>query len=222
MTQQTALKYLPYFYQDEQEPFPIKRIGYAFLDADGPSPSFRRYIALPENVQFVIEYAIFWDYDIQHLYDLEHAWVYVGADGEVINVEGSAHGWFLNMFRLGGPLEEQTHAPLYLQPGKHAMMPMAAFAQMYPDYLTACNQKAGSAGLLVTDLFKDKIEKPENADENVRRYVQKNYRFTPTLQYISSPVADQDVVPMDDLLEWIPVRIREVLHTITQAVEAEK
>jgi hypothetical protein len=36
-----------------------------------------------------IEYAIWWDWDIGHLYELEHVWVYLDADRQVIRGEAS-------------------------------------------------------------------------------------------------------------------------------------
>ena len=32
----------------------------------------------------LIEYAVYMDYDIQHLYELEHMWVAVGEDGTTV------------------------------------------------------------------------------------------------------------------------------------------
>ena len=111
-----ALRYLPFFYADEKEPFPICRIGYAVLRENGPSPSFNRTITLPRGAALAIEYAIYFDYDIQHLYDLEHCWVFIDAGGGILDAEGSAHGAVFNVLRLCEGLRDGTHIPLYLQP----------------------------------------------------------------------------------------------------------
>ncbi len=219
---QMALKYLPCFFQNEKEPFPIRRIGYHIFLESGPSPSFRRTVKFEETTAFVIEYAIFWDYDIQHLYDLEHVWIYVGQDGQILQAEGSAHGWFLNMDRLGGRPLEQTHMPIYLQPGKHAMMPYGDFSRIYPDYLIACDGEAGKMGMLVTDIFKGKIEKAPGMDARVEKYILENYRFIPSLRFIPSEVADEQVVPLEELLNWIPGRLATVIQSEILPWEEQK
>src|SRR5690606_40547573 len=71
---------------DRMEPFRPVAVGYHVFYESGPSPSFPRVVELgepaPARCQAVIEYAFWWDWDIQHLYELEHAWVYVGERSE--------------------------------------------------------------------------------------------------------------------------------------------
>ena len=50
-----------------------------------------------KNGETVIEYAFFWDYDIQHMYDLEHIWVTVDSAGQICGCQASFHGQRLNM-----------------------------------------------------------------------------------------------------------------------------
>jgi hypothetical protein len=85
--------YAPLLYFDRQEPFYPVRIGISVLHNGDPSPSFRRKFEwMDAAIDYVIEFAIYWDYDIQHLYELEHVWVYVGMDGAVVDAEASFHG----------------------------------------------------------------------------------------------------------------------------------
>ena len=61
-----------------------------------PSPSFRREILLnTEDIKYVIEYAIYWDFDIQHLFELEHVWVYVDHTDRIADCEASFHGKYI-------------------------------------------------------------------------------------------------------------------------------
>ena len=63
------------------------------IEASAPSPSFDRFIHFDTSrIRMVIEYAIYWDYDIQHVYDLEHVWIYVDHEGEIASCEASFHG----------------------------------------------------------------------------------------------------------------------------------
>ena len=74
-----------------------------------------------------IEYAIWWDWDIGHLYELEHAWVYVDAAGRVVRAEASWHGGQHDM-RLDGRLAlDGDHVVLFSEPGKHAFAPTPAW-----------------------------------------------------------------------------------------------
>ena len=87
-----AWRYAPIIRFDAREPFFPSVAGYTVFRGSAPSPSFPRDIHLGERAEFVIEYAIWWDWDIQHLYELEHAWVYVDEGGAVVYVEASWHG----------------------------------------------------------------------------------------------------------------------------------
>src|SRR4051794_34441291 len=82
-----AARYAPIILFDLHEPFLPLAAGYTLFSADAPSPSFSRAITLsgPDRppAQLAIEYAIWWDWDIQHLYELEHVWVYIDAAGQV-------------------------------------------------------------------------------------------------------------------------------------------
>lgn len=96
MDRQLIQAYAPYLYFDKHEPFFPVRVGVTIFEREGASPSFRRSFSFRDpRVKKIIEYAIYWDYDIQHLYELEHVWVYIGHEGEVIDCEASFHGKYL-------------------------------------------------------------------------------------------------------------------------------
>ena len=88
-----AGRYLPVFMLDEREPFDMKAIGYTVFTENLRSDSFpKRVIGADwERTACVIEYEIWFDYDIQHLYELEHVWIYLGKDGSVDTRESTLH-----------------------------------------------------------------------------------------------------------------------------------
>ncbi|WP_449394865.1 hypothetical protein [Devosia riboflavina] len=55
----------------DNEPFLPSRVGISVLTAPGRSPSATLDITFEPGVAKVVEYAIWWDWDIQHLYELE-------------------------------------------------------------------------------------------------------------------------------------------------------
>ena len=124
-----AAHYAPIIRFDAHEPFLPLAVGYTIFQEDGASPSFQRGRTIcltPEGelpAALAIEYAIWWDWDIGHLYELEHAWVYVDGHGRVVRAEASWHGGQHDM-RLDGRLAlEGDHVVLFSEPGKHAFAP---------------------------------------------------------------------------------------------------
>ncbi len=112
-----ARRYAPVIYFDADEPFLPTCAGYTIVRAPEPSPSFPRYITLEPPSALAIEYALWWDWDIQHLYELEHAWVFVDGSGTIIAVESSQHG-----AATDGDFHQEAGRPiLYAEPGKHAL-----------------------------------------------------------------------------------------------------
>ena len=141
-----AAAYVPHLRYDKAEPFSLEGIGYTVYRETAKSPSCRRTIEVPKGGA-AVEYAFYYDFDIQHLYDLEHSFVYLDGEGRVIGVESSFHGKFLNSM-IEGVLEwEGSHPVLYVQPGKHAFLPAPDYFKLIIDRDTACNKNAGEACL---------------------------------------------------------------------------
>src|SRR5215211_3814088 len=161
-----ARRYAPVIYFDAAEPFLPLYAGYTVFRFAGPSPSFPRYITLEQPAVLAIEYAIWWDWDIQHLYELEHAWVYVDAAGRVIHAEASWHGGFQAMLHAGALVLEGEHVLIYSEPGKHAFAPHPSwFAERAAPHPRATTEAlAGMGGLLVTQLFQGQIARTPLAD----------------------------------------------------------
>ena len=93
---------------DVKEPFLPSVVGYTVFRENGASASFPRDIVLPVGTYTIIEYAIWWDWDIQHLYELEHIWLYLDADDKVVASDASWHGGMHPMLDANGqvPMEE--------------------------------------------------------------------------------------------------------------------
>jgi len=209
-------KYSPAIYFDEQEPFYPVRIGMTRFDRPGPSPSVRgRNIEFDmDMVSFALEYAIYFDYDIGHLYELEHFWVYVGKDGSVVRAEASFHGdYFFALLKDRSNLEEGTHVKLYSQPGKHAFTPMLEMLELIPDLYVATNEKAGDGGLLVPHFLAGILETNREIDELVYDYLQTK-KFTPSMKFNRYSIEEHQYTEWTDLVNEIPLRIQSCLGEI--------
>ncbi|NQX58119.1 hypothetical protein [Paenibacillus qinlingensis] len=210
--------YAPQLLFDRLEPFYPVRVGVTIFDQDGPSPSFRRVISFESDtrIEKVIEYAIYWDYDIEHLYELEHVWIYVGYDGSVINCECSFHGkYFKGLLKDRSNLSENnpTQVVLYSQPGKHAFSPLLTMLELVPNLNTCTYETAGSAGLLVPDMLRDHMMTDKETDQLVERYLQ-TLRFRPTMEFIEFTWDESVFVPWSELLQEIPKRVNQELTVI--------
>ena len=218
MNTETAERYLPRIMMDRAEPFEIKGIGYTVFHAPARSRSFRRDVYFdPQRVAFAVEYAVYFDFDIQHLYDLEHIWIYVGHDGAVVDAEASFHGFYLKAMALEGyEIVDQTHLKIFCQPGKHAFMQEGSLFKILPDWQLCCNLLAGSEGLLVMDLFEGRIATNDETQAVVEAYIKTNYSFNPTLEFEYRPLDTKLLLPWESLFEAIPPRITAILATIKQ------
>jgi len=211
----SCLNYAPIIMFDEKEPFLPIKVGYTFFRENNRSASFPREIKLSEDESYVIEYAIYWDWDIEHLYELEHIWVYVGEDNNVRRVEGSWHGGY---HLMDGVEMKGNHPVIYSQPGKHAFAPTPNWFEPRERFIPSCSIHAGMGGLLVTDIFKGKIEKTLDKDELVLRYLSK-YAFIPTFSFTREFKFSRELfISWEELYRWIPERIEEVINRLKQEV----
>lgn len=207
--------YAPIIYFDKKEPFFPVKVGVTLFNAPGVSPSFPREIDFIDvSLQQVIEYAIYWDYDIQHLYELEHVWIYIGRDGEVLDCEASFHGRFIKgLLKDKHNLEHSTHVKLYSQPGKHAFSPIIELFELLPDLKTSTYAHAGWEGLIVTDLFKGIYSTSAEKNVMVYRYLQQ-FKFKPSMEFTAYEIPEEIYVSWDELFQEIPHRIEERLQDI--------
>lgn len=245
-----AARYAPRIHFDRLEPFLPTFVGYTIFRADAPSRSFPRRVTLrPQFPQIapddarriadlfpdgrlpavpdiaasaVIEYAIWWDWDIQHLYELEHAWSYIGADGQLLYAEASWHGSYFPMLWQGDTPRQGDHPILYSQPGKHAFAPdpqLFTYSVREREALRrACFFNAGSGGLLLKeDLFKGRIAKDSIRDAIASAYL-KQLAFDPSFEFTRTLQIDEPMlVPWSALDTWIPGRIDRVLWDLGES-----
>ena len=226
---QDIYKYEPVILMDKKEPFRIKKVGFFEYFEDGcRSNSFNRTFDFGNysGAVRVLEYVYYLDYDIQHLYDLEHIWIYIGADGAIVGAEGSYHGRFLNAYRAENvtddetlnvtcaQIQDDTHVVMFSQPGKHAMLASKELMSIYPELFEACNRLAGIHGLDAPERYLRDIHISEEDNRKVAAYIKENFSFVPAMEFERSNIAREDYVELDVLHEMIPEFLKAELNRL--------
>lgn len=203
-----ALAYAPIVHFDQNETIPLRAVGYTVVRESQASESFpKRNILIGGRSAFAVEYAYYWDYDIQHMYDLEHIWVNVGEDGLPLGAEGSFHGGFIPIYTSGVSPLTGRHVHTFCQPGKHAFLGNAQMFEALPDVRSCCNEEAGGP-VLVGGPF-GKIYAPTAEDDAASiRYIRTHLAFDPTLRFTQDAPEDVAYMPWTELKEKIPAWIR--------------
>ncbi|RAK07841.1 hypothetical protein C8C77_10916 [Halanaerobium saccharolyticum] len=222
-----AKKYAPRIFFDTREPFLPEFVGYTVVKNNNiKSPSFQRQLIAEEN-SFIIEYAIYWDWDIGHHYDLEHLWVKVNSKGEVTAFEGSAHGLYINLWPSPPKLEtlvkalknkdanhrycsaaEASNLPeiyksgegliCYSQPGKHAFAPTGDWYRKQKQFvIKECTERSGHSALIGGVYGEQILNKYCDYQDLARKYL-KEASFTPTLEFNNLVDLNKDV----ELIPW--------------------
>ena len=203
-------KYAPRVYFDNNEPFLPLVVGYTIADKAMSSPSFDRSLNPPEN-GFLIEYAIYWDWDIGHHYDLEHLWVYVNKSGEVEAFEASAHGLYINLWPFPPTLAEMENRLrnkrkdnrycaakgdndnfshiyssgsgliAYSQPGKHGFAPSPDWFEKASEYVISECTERAGSGGLLGGIYGDKLHDGNEDRDLLAREYLKRHAFIPSL-----------------------------------------
>jgi hypothetical protein len=207
-----AAEYAPAIMLDLNEPFFPRWVGYSVLEASGPSPSFRRDLKVPTGGS-TIEYAVYWDWDIGHYYDLEHAWVYIGADGEVADCEGSFHGRYLKGLLPDRSNLSGRQATLYSQPGKHAFSPSPLIFRLLPDAETATGPGAGSDGALIGGPLEGRVAREPWWDAAARDYL-RSRAFSPAWAFQPYAIPQELLIPWDRLDRMLPALFVEGLNDL--------
>ena len=196
------------------EPYLPSRLGW-FVATD-PTPSPSSAFDLAPRGAAVIEYVVWCDWDIGHLYDLEHVWVHVDAAGDVIAVEGSQHGRRVD---LAGCAIEAGRPVVYLEPGKHAIWPTPeAMAPEFSRISGQCGPFAGNDGVHVDNPFGDRGEITATPlDHRLAALKLKRDAFHPAFDF-SHPCESVRLVAWPELAAWIPERVRTLIVGIRQTV----
>ncbi len=209
-----ALQHAPWLRMDAREPFLPLALGYTVFREDGDSPSFPRRISLPPGSDCAIEYAIWWDWDIEHLYELEHIWVYLDAAGRVMAADASWHGEWHAMQTADAPLSLLAgRVALYSEPGKHAFSATRQrLLERRQKTALGCGPRAGIGGVHVTPLFAGRIRERNVLDKQLVWTWLERRRFTPSWDFTQLvDLRDRIAVPWEALEAWIPERVTQVL-----------
>lgn len=215
-----AARYAPILKFDAREPFLPLAVGYSIFWKNTLSPSFPRRIEMSEvekpRPELAIEYAIWWDWDIVHLYELEHIWVFLDKNGQIVRGEASGHGEYNNMGVNGSLPLTDKRLTLFSEPGKHAFAPKVGWLQDKAERTRQlCRQMAGTGGLLVTPFFKEltSLKTPE-VDQLVYAFLQ-GHAFEPSYEFSRSfPVSAEILVPWPALYRWIPERLACLIDSL--------
>lgn len=211
--QRLAVKYAPIIHFDVNETIPLSAVGYTVFRDYQRSESFPKRMVKPDACGLVIEYALYWDFDIQHMYDLEHIWVWVAADGRVTRAEGSFHGRYLTLWEPELPFgmwPDGTHIHAFCQPGKHAFLPDGEMFRLLPGWWESCNVNSGGA-VLVGGPFDGLYQATLEDDERCMAHLRKKYAFEPTLIFDEGTMVSEELLcPWESLKKWIPERIDQL------------
>ena len=201
----------------DNEPFLPSRAGITVLTSPGRSPSAPLEINFDPGARKVVEYAIWSDWDIQHLYELEHVWLHLDAGDAIVAVHASAHGSLLPMRAADGSLLlENGRVTLFATPGKHAFTATAAEQAKTAEATTLCCQElAGRGGILINDMFRDALKEVTPEDHRaVKRYLQAR-SFLPAIQFNQVlDLAQIEFTRWTELAQWIPGRVKAVLAQV--------
>ncbi len=209
------LRYQPYIYKDKLDPFPIRFVGCTVFSERTHSESFPKWVVDPaeEGAKWIIEYAVYYDYDIQHMYDLEHIWVAVDEKEKVIDCWGSFHGMRLRAAGTRFFKMEGTHPILYAQPGKHAMLPDPELFELHPRFHMACTTEAGG-GILLPALLGGAVESNNELDAKVAEYIRAHFAFQPSLEFVHEQLRPEQFISWPELLKKIPELISKQVQMI--------
>lgn len=224
--QALAARYAPVIRFDANEPFFPDAAGYTIFRADAASSSMHRQIQLrtPEHpdAALAIEYAIWWDWEIGHLYELEHVWVYVDQEGRPVGCEASWHGRFHTMREDEGLTWEGEHPVIFSEPGKHAFAPSPEWYRPHHEpRRTPTNALAGCNGLIEPDIFKGVFTRNALVDTLVRTYLTP-YAFDPAWDFSRYfRFESKQLVPWPALQSWIPGQVERYIEQLQREIDPQ-
>lgn len=218
-----AARHAPVICFDLREPFLPIAAGYTLFSEDGPSESMERTVSLPQNgnlpAALAIEYAIWWDWDIHHLYELEHVWVYLDTNEQPVRVEASWHGKYHEL-----PLKLQDGRAVVLsEPGKHAFAHDPAwFHKRQEPYRRLDTEQVGmQSHVLINSMFRGKIRERVFDRTLTRSFLARN-TFTPSWKFEQAfTFKPEQLVPWPVLKAWIPQRVHAVLDRLESTIRPE-
>jgi FMN phosphatase YigB (HAD superfamily) len=216
-----ARRHAPVIWFDDAEPFLPQAVGYSVMRRPSHSPTFERFLHLRmsngQNAAAVIEYALWTDWDIQHLYELEHVWSYVDDAGRLIHAEASWHGEWVPLVQAGHLSAEGDRPIAWAQPGKHAMSPdPRVFTEIdaYRLLVTRESRPPSRGGLHVVETMRGRLRPTVRGDALARAYLHTR-AFEPTFRFgVRWDARAAPFEPAERLIAGIPERIRTVLQRL--------
>lgn len=218
--EELARLFSPILLLDKREPFRPQVIGVTVARSPTLSSSFSGNLMLvPPNDGVIIEYALWWDWDINHLYELEHVWV-TGSNSNdkpvVWAVEGSSHGGSRKL----DAARRDTHPVVYCEPGKHAFFVPESAPSLEPRTLTLlCQDWAGCGGLIGRAVAPGSVPlRFDPANRRVTRRWLQQHAFTPSFEFTTEVVMETlPLRPWLSVAAWIPSRIKTLLEVAQHA-----
>ena len=221
-----AARYTPMLRFDAREPFLPLAAGYTIFRQSEPSSSFmrgRRVELAPDDQppsKLAIEYAIWWDWDIGHLYELEHVWVFLGAEGQVVRGEASWHGGYHDMRHDGALALEGNHLVVYSEPGKHAFAPIPAWFEERRRRFkrSETSALAGASGILLAPYIADAVQVTPLKNRLVHTYLSR-HAFEPSWDFSQVfHFAPEMLIPWPALRDWMGARVNGCLDQLAREI----
>ncbi len=202
---------------DTREPYDPLVMGYSVHRQAAASPSSTHQLAAEGGV--LIAYAIWYDWDIQHLYDLEHIWVRLDG-GRVTEVTASFHGQRVPMDLTGGlPALQGDRPVIFAEPGKHAHWadPVAMRLRSGVVLQRACGSGAGREGVHRANRFYEagSYGVTRLADRLARLKMMRD-SFTPSFRFV--PASQPELIPWCQLEATIPDRVKRCMDQLPDDV----
>ncbi|WP_208990612.1 hypothetical protein [Pseudovibrio sp. Tun.PSC04-5.I4] len=206
-----ARKFAPVLRLDRSEPWRPTAIGYTVSDRVSKSASSK--FEITPRVGRVIEYAIFWDYDIQHLYDLEHVWVHLDMQDQVVAVEASQHGKRIEMLVNGDLPLENGRVTLWAEPGKHAHFASRdAMKEREAHTRYECSLGAGLYGVHMGNPFSHEFGEITPYEHRLARLQAQRLSLEPSFgETIRWDCAEGDLASWPTVQTWIPQRVKYLI-----------
>jgi putative hydrolase of the HAD superfamily len=213
-----AFAHRPVLMLDRAEPFLPLVYGYTVQRERALSPS-SKFMLDPPSGGGIIEYAVWYDWDIQHLYDLEHVWVHINRGGAIVRVEGSMHGLRVSIDTGSGlPEIRDTRPVLFVEPGTHALWgvdrQMLMIAGAVTDQLSG--PQAEVQGVHSGNLFAESGAYQASAKEHrLARLALQKQAFEPTYEFEKSSDDHPPIlIPWANLAAWIPTRVNALVAAL--------
>lgn len=195
----------PEYRLDVVEPFKPQAVAWNILNSSSSS-SFKSLDIDLLDGQAILEGAVWWDWDIQHVGDLEYVWVvYEKSTGKPAACYATASGKVRLMHLNAGPYV------LYCEPGKHGHASSAAdFNVSNEDILHMCNSLAEGDN----NALSPRVTLSDKDKEKVAEHLRSKF-FDPTFNFSDSiSLRTVQATTWESLQSFIPTRIAQILSAI--------